>query len=64
MKIEYHVLSVATLGDRLKIVAQGNVANAAEWRPMSSLEFTINDTETNAKTYHVGRRFSLTVKPL
>jgi hypothetical protein len=63
MKIECEVLSVETTGDGLKIGLQGKPPSAAEWRDLERQEIIIPVANGSAKTFYVGRRVVITVRP-
>lgn len=63
MKIRAHVLEAIDSGEHLKIVAQGSRINSACWRTMNRIEMTIPMSDLANQTYHVGRRFTITLTP-
>ncbi len=63
MKLNCHVLSVATNGDKILITGQGVAAGDADWRPYNRVEFEIADVPKNARAFYIGRKFSITIEP-
>jgi hypothetical protein len=64
MKIKGHIYRVEDNGDSLVVTAQGTAAKAPEWmESMSSIEIKMPNTKTNVKSFHIGRKIEIEVRP-
>lgn len=63
MKLLCHVLEASDNGDKLKLRLQGKGVNEAEWIGMTIQEMSIPMTDRNRRTFYVGRRVTIDIKP-
>lgn len=63
MKLECEVIAVETCGDSLRVKLQGKPPTAAEWRGVERQEILIPTTDAAQRTFHIGRKVTITVKP-
>ena len=63
MKINCEVIGVETHGDSLSVTLQGKPPKSADWRPIERQTVIIPTTRSTERTFHVGRRCTLTITP-
>ena len=63
MIVRCEVLAVETTGDKLRIYMQGVADGEAEWLPMGAMQVDVADIERNKKSFWVGRKVDVEIKP-
>jgi hypothetical protein len=63
MKMRAEVIAVETTGEKITVTMQAVSDGDADWRPMNVITLQCADKETNRKSFHLGRIFSLIVRP-
>lgn len=63
MNLDCHIIAVEDCGDRLRVRLQGAGNGDAEWRPMLPQLMEITNSGRAAKSFHIGRRVTITIEP-
>lgn len=63
MKITGHVLEMRDCGDEVEITAQGKADNSADWRPWTKITFRLPALDGVKRSYWLGRKVTIEVKP-
>ncbi len=62
MKLKGHVTKVDDRGDVIRIEGQAFGVADAQWRSWVPISFDLAATDTAKRTYHVGRKFVVTIE--
>ncbi len=62
MKVRGHITAVEDCGDQIKVSGQGYGVADASWRSWFPIVFSVASTQRNERTYHVGRKFVVTIE--
>ncbi|UPT95352.1 hypothetical protein J4G48_0040050 [Bradyrhizobium barranii subsp. apii] len=66
MKIEGHVTEASDVGEKLRIIGQGQAITGFQdpgLRPWLNIMIEVPTTDRNRKAFYVGRHFSVNLKP-
>ncbi len=62
MKLKGHITQVESCLDEIRITGQVYGVADADWRSWTKIEFAVAETPRNERTYHLGRKFVVTVE--
>jgi hypothetical protein len=61
--IDCEVIEAESNGETLRVTLHGAPPSAADWRPLERQIISIPINNTISRTYHVGRKVTITIEP-